>query len=463
MTIGWPENRVKRRLKGSVQSGTTLQAVAGFPLRVLTRLSGSEAMARLGLRAPAERLVFESVRAGTRAIGASRGTRPDPHGRGAKPLAPWKSSGLFDLTPTDEQGMMRDSMRRFAESVLRPAAGKADAAACPPDDILAQGHALYLAGLAIPETLGGAATERSSVSSALIAEELARGDMGLATAILAPLAVVQALVEWGTPSQQAQYLPRFLEARFAPAALAVLESGPQFDPLLLRTRASPVERGGWRLWGEKSLVPLAAQGELYVVAAAVPGGGAGLLLVERNTPGLSTHPDPAMGVRGAGLGKLVLQDARVPAGALLGGSIGNNGLAALGAVVDRARIAWAAMAVGTAQAVLDYVIPYCNDRRAFGEAISNRQAVAFSIADIAIELEGMRLLVQRAASRVDHDAPEVSRSAALARLQCADKGAKIGSDGVQLLGGHGYIKDHPVERFYRDLRAIGVMEGGVLA
>jgi alkylation response protein AidB-like acyl-CoA dehydrogenase len=120
------------------------------------------------------------------------------------------------------------------------------------------------------------------------------------------------------------------------------------------------------------------------------------------------------------------------------------------------------MAVGTAQAVLDYVIPYCNERKAFGEPISNRQGVAFPIADIAIELEGMRLLVLRAASRIDRGSP-AGRAAALARLQCASKGMEIGSDGVQLLGGHGYIKEHPVERWYRDLRAIGVLEGALLA
>jgi hypothetical protein len=151
----------------------------------------------------------------------------------------------------------------------------------------------------------------------------------------------------------------------------------------------------------------------------------------------------------------------VPEDALLG-EVSGDGAAQMGALVDRARIAWGAMAVGTAQAVLDYVIPYCNERKAFGEPISNRQGVAFPIADIAIELEGMRLLVLRAASRVDRGSP-ASRAATLARLQCASKGVKIGSDGVQLLGGHGFIKEHPVERWYRDLRAIGVLEGALLA
>jgi alkylation response protein AidB-like acyl-CoA dehydrogenase len=125
------------------------------------------------------------------------------------------------------------------------------------------------------------------------------------------------------------------------------------------------------------------------------------------------------------------------------------------------RIGWCALAVGTAQALLDHVTDYVNQRTAFGEPISHRQAVAFNVADIAIELEGMRLATFRAAGRVDQG-HEYAREAATARMLCAAKGMKIGSDGVQLLGGHGYVKEHPVERWYRDLRAAGLMEGGVL-
>jgi alkylation response protein AidB-like acyl-CoA dehydrogenase len=129
--------------------------------------------------------------------------------------------------------------------------------------------------------------------------------------------------------------------------------------------------------------------------------------------------------------------------------------------INLARLGWCALATGTAQAVLDYVVPYVNDRVAFGEPISHRQAVAFSVANIGIELEGMRLLTWRAASRAERG-QSFTRETALARRLCADKGMAIGNDGVQLLGGHGYVKEHPVERWYRDLRAAGLMEGVVL-
>lgn len=170
-----------------------------------------------------------------------------------------------------------------------------------------------------------------------------------------------------------------------------------------------------------------------------------------------------MGLRSSALGRLKLEGARVPHEALLGGeaALKGRGKMAYRDAIDRARVAWGAMAVGASQAVLDYVVPYCNDRVAFGEPISHRQAVAFMIADIAIELEAMRLMVYRAAARAEQG-KDFTREAALVRTQCAAKAMKIGTDGVQLLGGHGFVKDHPVERWYRDLRAAGIFEGGLL-
>jgi alkylation response protein AidB-like acyl-CoA dehydrogenase len=433
------------------------QRITGVPLRAITRFSGSELAERLGLRKPAERAIYEGLRAGTKAVSAARKAIAGP----PKRLDPAKASGLFDPRPTEEQALIRDSMRRFAEEVLRPAARAADDAAGASDEVLEQVHALGLAGLVVPEALGGAATERSTVTGALVAEELARGDMGLAVAALAPVAVVNAIVEWGTAEQQARLLPAFLGEKFVPAALALLEPKPLFDPMKPRAGAVRTTDGGWALWGEKALVPLAMRAEFFVIVAEVRGTGPRLFVVDRGTPGMTVVPDPAMGVRGAALGRIRFEGARVPDDALLGGPAPEEPFD-VGALVDRARIAWGAMAVGTAQAVLDYVVPYCNSRIAFGEAISNRQSVAFMVADIALELEAMRLLVHRAAALADRGKP-VGPTATAARIQCAAKGARIGSDGVQLLGGHGFVKEHPVERWYRDLRAIGVFEGALLA
>jgi hypothetical protein len=164
-----------------------------------------------------------------------------------------------------------------------------------------------------------------------------------------------------------------------------------------------------------------------------------------------------MGIRAAATGTLHFDDVRVPSSAALGA--GDPEI--FRQCVQLARLAWCALAVGTAQAVLDYVIPYVNERQAFGEPIANRQAVSFTVANIAIELDGMRLATYRAASRADQGKP-FGREVALARRLCSERGMQIGSDGVQLLGGHGYVKEHPVERWYRDLRAAGLMEGALL-
>ena len=164
-----------------------------------------------------------------------------------------------------------------------------------------------------------------------------------------------------------------------------------------------------------------------------------------------------MGLRAAATGKLILENVKVPADALLGG----GDLGVYEECIHRSRIAWCALATGAAQAALDYLIPYVNSREAFGEPISHRQSVAFKISDIGIETDAMRLLTYRAASRADMGRT-FAREAALARKLCTDKGMQIGSDSVQLLGGHGYIKEHPAERWYRDLRAVGVMEGALL-
>ncbi len=164
-----------------------------------------------------------------------------------------------------------------------------------------------------------------------------------------------------------------------------------------------------------------------------------------------------MGIRAAATGLLTFDGVQLPEGALLG----DGDAAVYAECVALARLGWCALAVGTAQSVLDYVIPYVNERKAFGEPISNRQAVAFTVANISIELEGMRLATYRAASRVDQDLT-FTREVSIARRLCAERGMAIGSDGVQMLGGHGYVKDHPVERWYRDLRAAGLFEGGVL-
>jgi alkylation response protein AidB-like acyl-CoA dehydrogenase len=426
-------------------------------LRALNRLASSEVVDRFGLREPAERFLHGASKTTARTA-ASAGrtfTAAQKLGRPARqPKA--RPSDLFDLTPDDEQQMLRDSVREFAMNELRPVAQAADEACAAPPQLLGQANELGLTMVGVPEELSGAVEQRSAVTSVLMSEALARGDMGIAVACLAPAGVSTALSLWGDADQQATYLPAFVGDNVPAAAIAVLEPRVLFNPFELQTRARQAD-GGYVLDGVKSLVPRAADSELFVVAAELEGRGPALFIVEPGTAGISVEPEPGMGIRAAGTGKLTFDHVKLPAGALLG----DGSREVFTECVHLGRLGWCAVAVGTAQAVLDYVIPYVNERVAFGEPISHRQAVAFTVANIATELDGMRLATYRAASRVDQDL-SFAREVALARRLCNERGMAIGSDGVQLLGGHGYVKEHPVERWYRDLRAAGLMEGALV-
>ena len=426
-------------------------------LRAMRALASSPTLDRLGARKAAERALYRASKGGFQAVAGAGRTFAAARKLGSPARQPTAGKrSMFDLTPSAEQEMLVEAIGDFAGSAMRPAAGQADAELRTPPELLAQGVELGLCALAIPEELGGVMEERSAVTAALAYEALGRGDMGIALAILAPAAVATALSLWGDAEQQSRYLEPFAGEQPPAGALALLEDAPLFDPLAPATRARR-EGADWLLDGEKALVPRAAEGELFVVGAQTPTGSPGLFIIEGGSGGLSAQAQPAMGLRAAATARLRLEEVRVPASALLA----EGDPAAYRECVQRARIAWCALSVGVAQAVRDYVIPYVKERVAFGEPIANRQAVAFAVADIAIDLEGMRLATWRAASRADAG-KEFAREAALARTLCARHGMRIGSDGVQLLGGHGYVKEHPVERWYRDLRAAGLLEGALL-
>jgi alkylation response protein AidB-like acyl-CoA dehydrogenase len=426
----------------------------GLAVAALNRLAQSSTLDRLGIRKQTERAVYTATRSGFQTVGAVNRQFQRSGSKSAGSRVPSaKPSGVFDLTPTEDEQMLVDVVGEYAEEVVRPAAVEADETCEVPDTVLKSGLEIGLPILGVSEDLGGIATERSAVAGVLVAEALAKGDMGIALASLAPGAVATALSLWGTDEQQATYLPAFTGDDVPAAALALTEPRPLFDPLNPQTTAVP-KGDGFVLNGVKSGVPRGKDAELFVVGAEVDGRPQ-LFLVESSTAGVTIEADPSMGVRAAGITKLVLEDVEV-------GSISPLGDADTYAEAVRlARLGWCALAIGTAQAVLDYVIPYVNERTAFGEPISNRQSVAFMVANIAIELQGMRLVTYKAASRAAQGKP-FDREVALARRLCAERGMQIGLDGVQLLGGHGFVKEHPVERWYRDLRAIAVMEGGVL-
>ena len=429
----------------------------GFGLAALNRIAGSKVIDRLGIRKPTERVVFQATKTGFRTVGAVNRTFVKRRGGGTPSRTRTSQrTGVFDLTPTDDQDMIVSVVKELATEVLRPAAEKAEDACATPVEILEQAAELGLPLIEVPDDLGGLDDQRATTTGVLVAEALAHGDMGLAVSCLAPASVATALSLWGSADQQQTYLAAFTGDDVATAALAIAEPTPLFDPLSLRTTAKRVP-GGYVLNGVKSAVVRAADSELFVIAAELDGSGPAMFLIESSASGLEVEADPSMGLRAASLSRVALTDVRVPDDALLG----DTDQSAYRECIRLSRLAWCALSVGTSQAVLDYVTPYVKERKAFGEPIAHRQSVAFMVANIGIELEGMRLATYRAASRAEQGLDH-AREVAIARRLCSEYGMKIGQDGVQLLGGHGFVKEHPVERWYRDLRAVGVMEGSLL-
>lgn len=449
----------------------------GTAMRYLTRFSGSDLAEKYGLGKKVDRVAYESTKTGMRTLGTVNRKFKKIKGSG-KPVrlpaqttdennqpvptdAPAPGKAPFDLNPTEDQEMIVAAVREFAEERLRPVASECNEKSTPAEGLLDTAAELGIALINLPEEFEGIASASGATTNALIAEALAFGDMGLATAVLAPAGVANVITNYGDDSQQKTYLPEFAGESVPASAVVVSEARPLFDPFELQTSAV---RDGNDLVinGVKTMVPNAGDAELFVVAVDYEGTNT-FVIVESDTEGLVVEADPSMGLRGAALGRILLKDVRVPMGNLLGGKEldaeqRKNDYAE---IIRRARLGWAAMAAGTGEAVLEYTKKYVNEREAFGEPISHRQAVAFMVANIRIELDSLRLLVLRGVSRLDQGL-SFHREAGLAKRFATDKGMVFGLDGVQLLGGHGYTKEHPVERWYRDLRAVGIAEGVIV-
>lgn len=443
----------------SVQSKSSLaDRGQAFGMRLITMAGGLEALKNPVLRGKVEKVLYRSAKNTFKVqTVAGRAFAKKPSSGSATRSASTKPKREFDLTPSEDQQMIQEAARELADEVLRPAAADADSARQAPAEVLDQAAAMGMPLLGVPTELGGVAEERSAVTNALVIEQLARGDMGLAVAVMASAAVANALANYGDSSQQATFLPAFTDEKNpATGALALQEPQPLFDPLSPATTAV-ADGDDLVLDGVKSLVPGADRADLFIVSAMLDGQ-ARMVLVEAGTAGLSVADDPAMGLRAARTGSLHLERVRVARSHLLGSA--QDHLDA----VRRARLAWAAAAVGTGQAVLDQLKQYTVERKAFGEPIAYRQAVAFTVANIAIEVDALRLVVWRAAALLDANKEEAAATLiGQARVLAARHGTQIGSDGVQLLGGHGFVKEFDNERWFRDLRATGVLEGMLLA
>jgi len=361
---------------------------------------------------------------------------------------------LFDLTLTEEQRITRESMQRFAESEFKTVSRDADEAGEIPEGLLNKTAELGLSLLSIPEAFGGAGMPRSPVSNMLNAEDLGKGDMSLALASLTPLAFVNAVLDNGTEAQQEKYLTPLADESFKAATIALMEPKATFEPTEPETKATK-SADGFTLNGVKSNVILASEAEFILVIAQEEGADVAAYVVEKGAAGMTIVSGKNMGLRPIETSTVTFEDVKVSADAKLGGTEKAFDLKRL---IALSRLGVASIALGCCEAVLEYTRDYANERIAFGEPIAYRQSVAFMIANMAIELEGMRLMVWRAASRAENGM-DFQREAFLAQVLCAEKTMEIGTNGVQVLGGHGFIRDEPVELWYRNLRSVGILEG----
>lgn len=422
----------------------------GLGLSLITKIAGSDLLDQFKLRKFIEKSLYQGSKISFQTLSKTQKAfkaNPDVN----KQRLPNQSKSLFDLNLTEEQQMTVDAMSQFATEILYPLAHQADDQEKFPEELWQHSTDLGLNYYALPEALGGVATEKNIVSNILIAESLAKGDFSLTAGLLSTFSAINALVQWGSERVQATYLPPFAEDPEVRATFAIQEATPAFNPLKLKTRAVEVN-GQYAITGEKTMVLLGESADLFIVNADL-NGQAQVFVVKRDES-ITVLKTPAMGLKATET--VTLKFNQSPAEILGDDDFSYN------AFLDLGNLMWCAIAVGTCEAVKEYCIKYANERTAFGEPISRRQSVAFMIADMAIEIDAMRMLILNAASLAE-SGKSFHREAYLARLLCAEKSMKIGTDGVQILGGHGFTKEHPVERWYRDLRATAVLHSGLHA
>jgi alkylation response protein AidB-like acyl-CoA dehydrogenase len=357
---------------------------------------------------------------------------------------------VIDFEPTEEQTLIRETVGEFAKSEIRPRARDADEAAKLPPEVLARAHELGLVANGLPEEFGGGGA-RSAVTGALIAEELAWGDLSIALAILAPSLLALPVADFGTDAQKAELLPKLIASASTLGTLALQEPRFDSDPYRPRTQARRTPEG-WILDGAKCLVPW-PESVRHVLVLASEGESLAAFLVPSDAAGLRATPESNLGIRALPTVELVLEGIAVPAEARLGGATGGHQRS----LVARGRVGLAAMAVGVARAAYELARDYAKERHAFGSPIATKQAIAFKLADMAIEIDGARLLVWEAAWRLDAGA-DATREAALAMQQVRRVALEVTDGAVQVFGGHGYIREYLPEMLLRNARGFACFE-----
>ncbi|MFH1091131.1 MAG: acyl-CoA dehydrogenase family protein [Pseudomonadota bacterium] len=365
----------------------------------------------------------------------------------------------MDFQLTEEQQMVRDTARRFAEKQIKPAAAELDKTHSHPKEIVEQMGELKFMGIAVPEEYDGGGMDNLSYVLALIEISKACASTGVIMSVCNSLYCFPVMA-YGTHEQKMKYLSPVAGGRSL-GCYGLTEAGAGSDPASMRTTA--VRDGdGWILNGEKKFITNGNVAD-YCVLAAVTEKGAGykgistFVVNVKETPGFSVGVvEEKMGIKASGTAELVFQDARLPGEAILGKE--GEGFRQMLSTLDGGRIGIASQAIGIGRAVLEEALAYAKEREQFGQSIINFQAIQWKLADMATEIDAAELLTLRAAYNEDHHL-SYEKEAAMAKCFASDAAMRAAVEGVQILGGYGYICEYPMERHMRDAKICQIYEG----
>ncbi len=363
--------------------------------------------------------------------------------------------GLTILSEDEE--MFRASVREFAEGEVRPRVEHMEQAAKLDPDLIKQCFELGLMAIESPEEYGGAG---STIFNAILAiEELARVDASVSVFVdVHNTLVTNAFMRWASDDQKKKYMPQLSEGRVG--AYALSEAGSGSDAFALTTRA--VDKGDhYELTGQKLWITNGNEAEIFVLFATVDPAagykGITAFIVEKQFEGFSVgKKEDKLGIRASSTTELILDNCKVPKENVLG-EVGKGYKVSI-ETLNEGRIGIGAQMVGIAQGAFEAALKYTAEREQFGQAINNFQAIQFQLAEMAVDIEAARLLVYNAARRKDAGQPFL-KEAAMAKLYSSRVAEKVSSVAIELYGGYGYVKDYPVEKFWRDSKIGAIYEG----
>jgi alkylation response protein AidB-like acyl-CoA dehydrogenase len=365
---------------------------------------------------------------------------------------------MVSFEPSEEQAMVKETISGFATDQMEPLVRECDESGEVSPDLVKTGWELEIISSCVPEQYGGFGEGPSALTGVIAYEELARGDLATAMHILSPTMMAYTVLLEGTDEQKAAHLQPYCGDEFRAAGAALVEPRYSFCASSL---ASTADRDGeeYVLKGQKCLVPLAADSDsLLVFATTNPGAGfAGVdaFIVPRTSDNLViSEREKNMGLKALATYEVTLNDVRVPIASKVGGDGGIDYLNLL----SRSRLALAAMAVGVMRRAAEHSRDYAKDRVAFGEPIGSRQAIAFMVGEMFMETDATRMLLWEAAWKCDRG-EEFAKDASLAKNYAADKCMKVCDGAIQVMGGHGYVRDNMPELWFRNARAFSTLDG----